>query len=356
MSKKPNRIKPIVIIGAILVTVSYFILTVERQQGRPRNRITAESGYREIMGTFVRIMAVAANKQTAQTCVDKGLEQLELVDNLMSVHNSKSEISEVNRDAYRHTVKVSEPVFEVLQRSVEFSKLTDGAFDITVGPLVDLWYQAGKENQKPTESEIASAKAKVGYEKLVLDAENKTLRFTVDGIRLDLGGIAKGYGVDLAARAMQQAGVLGGMIDVGGDIRCFGAPPRGKQKWSVGLQEPKTDEKGLVSHQLVLVLEVVDRAVTTSGDYRRFALIDGKRYSHIINPSTSSGAEGLSSVTIIAGNATDADALATAVSVMGPEKGLALIETIPDTEAILISSGLEFKQTLTSGAEKYIKK
>jgi thiamine biosynthesis lipoprotein len=354
MSKKPNRIKPIVIIAAILVTVLYFFLTVEKQ-GRPRKRITAESGYREIMGTFVRIMGVAINEKTAESCVEEGIKQLEFVDNLMSVHKAESEISRINRDAYRQTIKVSEPVFEVLQRSVEFSKLTDGAFDITVGPLIDLWHEAGKKNQKPAESEIATTKAKVGYEKLVLDAEKRTVHFTIDGMRLDLGGIAKGYGIDLAARAMQQAGAMGGMVDVGGDIRFFGTPPAGKQKWSVGLQEPKIDQKGRVSHQLVLVLEVVDRAVTTSGDYRRFALIDGRRYSHIINPSTSSSAKGLSSVTIIAGNATDADALATAVSVMGSEKGLALIEAIPDTEAILISSGPEFKQTLTTGAVQYIK-
>jgi len=355
MSKKPNRIKPIVIIVAILVMVLYFFLTVERR-GRPRKRITAESGYREIMGTFVQIMAVAMNEKTAEGCVEEGIKQLELVDNLMSVHKAESEISRINRDAYRQAVTVSQPVFEVLQRSVEFSKLTDGAFDITVGPVVDLWRQAGKENQKPTESEVANAKAKIGYEKLILDAEERAVHFTVDGMRLDLGGIAKGYGIDLATAAMQQAGAIGGMVDVGGDIRFFGTPPEGKRKWSVGLQEPKIDQKGDVSHSLVLVLEVVDKAVTTSGDYRRFALIDGKRYSHIINPSTSSSAEGLSSVTIIAQNATDADALATAVSVMGPEKGLALIEKIPDTEAILISSAPEFKQTLTTGAEKYIKK
>ncbi len=356
MNKKAKCIKPAIIIGAILVTVLYFILTVERQQSWPKKRFTAESGYREIMGTFVRVMAVATDKQTALACVEEGIKQLKLVDNLMSVHNAESQISRINREAYSQAVKVTEPVFEVLQRSVEYSKLTDGAFDITVGPLVDLWQQAGNKNIKPTEDEIASAKAKVGYEKLVFDTEKRTVRFAVDGMQLDLGGIAKGYGIDSAARAMQQAGAIGGMIDVGGDIRCFGAPQRGKQKWSIGLQEPKTDAKGLVSRQLELVLELVNKAVATSGDYRRFTLIDGQKYSHIINPSTSSSAEGLSSVTIIAEKATDADALATAVSVMGAEKGLALIERLADTEAILISSGPEFKQTKTTGAEQYIKK
>jgi thiamine biosynthesis lipoprotein len=356
MSKKPKRIAPAIIIGAIFITIIYFLLTVERQQCWPKKRVAVKSGVHEIMGTFVRVMAVAMNEQTAQTCIEEAIRQIELIDNLMSFHNPESEINRVNRDAYRQTVEVSEPVFELLQRSVQYSKLTDGAFDVTVGPLVDLWHRAGQEKVKPTEDEIKTAKAKVGYEKLVLDAEKKTISFTVDGMELDLGGIAKGYGIDLAVRTMQKAGAIGGMVDVGGDIRCFGAPQRGKQKWSVGLQEPKTNAKGLVSQNLILVLEVVDRAITTSGDYRRFALIDGKKYSHIINPYTSNSAEGLSSVTIIAQNATDADALATAVSVMGKEKGLALIETIPETEAILISSAPEFEQMLTSGAAQYIKK
>ena len=356
MNKKLNRIISTVITGIILTAAFYFILTVEHRDAWPRKRVTAESGYREIMGTFARIMAVATDKQTAQISIEKGLERLERVDNLMSVHNPDSEISRVNREADTRPVKVSDPLFEVLQRSVQDSRLTDGAFDITVGPLVDLWYEAGKNNTKPTEDQIASAKAKVGYQKLILDSENKTVRFTVDGMKLDLGGIAKGYGIDLAADAMQKAGALGGMVDVGGDIRFFGAPPRGKQKWLVGLQEPKIDNKGNVSQNLVLTLQVLDKAVTTSGDYRRFVLIDGKRYSHIINPSTSSAAEGLSSVTIIAQNATEADALATAVSVMGKEKGLAFIEKIPDTEAILISSAPQFEQTRTTGAAQYIKK
>ena len=143
------------------------------------------------------------------------------------------------------------------------------------------------------------------------------------------------------------------MVDIGGDVRCFGVPPKGKNTWLIGIQDPnlEADTNGT---GLILKLKINDGSITTSGDYQQFALIDGKRQSHIINRQTGSGAEGLSSVTIIADNATDADALATAVSVMGAERGVALIEKLPNTEAILIPSG-QTEFIFTSGAEQYIK-
>jgi len=251
-------------------------------------------------------------------------------------------------------IKVSDTTYEVLQRSVEFSKLTDGAFDITVGPLVDLFRIAKKTEVATSEEEIMRAKAKVGFEKLILDDPNKTVKFKVEGMRLDLGGIGKGYAVDKAIKAAKKAGALGAMVDIGGHIRCFGTAPRDKSYWLIGLQDPNLN-KDTAGRDILLRLKLVNVAVATSGDYQQFVLIKGKRYSHIINRQTGTSAEGLSSVTIIADNATDADALATAVSVMGAEKGLALIEKLPATEAILITSQPEYKLIKTTGAEKYIK-
>ncbi|MGD8786277.1 MAG: FAD:protein FMN transferase, partial [Phycisphaerales bacterium] len=199
------------------------------------------------------------------------------------------------------------------------------------------------------------AKSKVGYEKLKLDDQNRTIQFTVEGMRLDLGGIAKGYAVDKAIEAMQNSGALGGMVDLGGDIRCFGTPSKGKKNWLIGLQNPNAVQDTTV-RDVLLKLKLTEGAIATSGDYQQFILIEGKRQSHIMNRSTGKSAEGLSSVTIIAANATDADALATAVSVMGVEKGLALIEKLPHTEAILIASPPEYKLTKSNGAEKYIVK
>jgi len=174
------------------------------------------------------------------------------------------------------------------------------------------------------------------------------VRFAVDGMRLDLGGIAKGYAIDLAVEAMQKRGAIGGLVDVGGDVRCFGPPSDDKESWLVGLQDPT------VENQLLLVLKLRDMAVATSGGYRRFALIDGKRYSHIINPVAGSTADELVSVSIVARTATAADALATAVSVMGREKGLELVKSLAETEAILVPAGKTDELIHTEGVRQYV--
>ncbi|MFQ6034813.1 MAG: FAD:protein FMN transferase [Sedimentisphaerales bacterium] len=353
MSKTNRRIAA-AIIGVSLVAVLYLFVS-------ERRLVEVDSGHRLVMGTFARVVAIAADSGTANRCIEAALAEIQKVDELMSDYKSDSEISRVNRDAFRRAVKVSQSTYQVLQRSVEIGKLTDGAFDITVGPLVDLFRAAEKKDVAPSEEEIALAKLKVGFEKLKLDSQNRTVKFAVEGMRLDLGGIAKGYAVDKAIEAMKKAGAIGAMVDIGGDIRCAGRAAGGKSHWLIGLQDPKAvqDSKfpaqGQSGCDYLLTLKLVNGAVATSGDYQQFVLIEGKRYSHIINRRTGKSAEGLSSVTIIADNATDADALATAVSVMGAEKGLALIGKLPDTEAILITSRPEYELTKTSGAEKFIK-
>ena len=317
-----------------------------------KHPVELESGYRLVMGTIARVVVVAKDTKTAQKCIEAAFAEIDNVDNLMSDYKSDSEIGIVNKNAAEKAVQVGESTFEVLQRSVEFSKLTNGAFDITVGPLVDLFHTAKETHIAPTQEQIDNAKSKVGYEKLILDPVNRTAKFAIEGMRLDLGGIAKGYGIDKAIEAMQAGGALGAMVDIGGDVRCFGMPAKGKDHWMVGLQDPNlpANTPGL---GLVLTLKITEGAIATSGDYQQFVIIDGKQYSHIIDRRTGTSSKGLSSVTIITDNATDADALATAVSVMGAESGLALIEKVPDTEAILIPSGQK-KFITTSGADKYL--
>jgi thiamine biosynthesis lipoprotein len=265
----------------------------------------------------------------------------------MSIYRPDSELSAVNREAYERPVKVSPELFEVMRESIRISRLTDGAFDVTVGPMMDLWKQAGENGEKPTREQIDRARERVGYDKLILDEANRTIRFAVKGMKIDLGGIAKGKGIDLAVEAMQECGAIGGMVDVGGDIRCFGREPTAGRRWKVGLQDPDR-----VDH-LLLTLSLSEKAVTTSGDYHRFVVIEGEKYSHIVNPATSETVKDVSSATIIADTATEADALATAVSVMGHEKGLALVETLEGVETILIPADGE-KIVVSSGAGEYI--
>jgi thiamine biosynthesis lipoprotein len=318
--------------------------------------VDADSGYQIVMGTFAHIIAVAKDTGTAKKCIRASMEEIHKVDDLMSDYKSDSEISRANKEAYEKPVQVSEPTFEVLQRSVEFSKMTDGAFDVTVGPLVALFRKAKETKVAPSEEQIAQAKLKVGFENLKLDSKNRTVQFSEKGMLLDLGGIAKGYAIDKAIEAAHRCGAVGAMVDIGGDVRCFGLPPKGREHWLIGLQDPNSAIEGMEGGGLRLVLKITNDAVATSGDYQQFVIIKGKRYSHIIDRRTGKSAESLSSVTIIADNATDADALATAVSVMGAEKGLALIEKLPNTEAILINPAPKYEITKTPGAEKYIKK
>jgi len=344
---KTRTISIIIVTVAVLVSAGLY-LTMQ-----PRPPVRADAGRLLVMGTFARIIALAPDRSTAEKCIDAAVTEINAVDELMSDYKEDSEISQVNAGASDRPVRVSESTFEVLQKSLEFSKLTDGAFDVTVGPLVKLFRVARDTGKAPRPEQIAGAKAKVGYEKLVLNDEEKTIRFTVEGMSLDLGGIAKGYAIDRAIQAMKELGALGGLVDIGGDLRCFGRPPKSRDSWRVGLEDPNVDDFGRSG--LLLKLKVHNEAVATSGDYRQFAIIAGERRSHILDRRTGKSAEGLSSVTIIAPDATTADALATAVSVLGPEKGLALIEKLPHIEAILISSAPEYKLTKTTGADKYIK-
>jgi len=343
----------IAVTAVILASICFF---VAEKISRP---VEIDGGYREVMGTLARVVVVVKHPSQGRRCIEAGFEQLNRIDAMMSDYKSSSELSKVNREAFANPIRVSPELFEVLQKSVKYSRLSDGAFDVTVGPLVDLWHKAGEANIVPDENTLAAVKARVGFEKLLLDANERTVRFAVGGMRLDLGGIAKGYALDKAVEAMRQQGAIGGMVSAGGDIRCFGKPAD-KDAWRVGLQNPVAalpqDLNGTIdTEQVLMVLKVNNMAVTTSGDYRRFVTIAGKRYSHIIDPNTATGANKLSSDTILAANAVDADALSTAVNVMGAEKGLALVESLDGVETIMVTAGPECKIIKSKGADGYLR-
>jgi thiamine biosynthesis lipoprotein len=348
LNKKVGSTIVVVFVACLVIVALYY-------SAGPVKQIELDSGHRMVMGTFARVVVIAKDTDAAGKCIESAFMQINKVDDLMSDYKDDSEISRLNRDGFKKAVRLSQSTYEVLQKSIEFSKLTEGAFDVTVGPLVELFRKAKDKHILPSQDEIVDARSKVGFEKLKIDGQNSTVQFTVEGMQLDLGGIAKGYAVDKAVETMQTHGAIGGMVDLGGDIRCFGAPLKGREHWVIGLQNPDVGMDA-VGREVLLKLKMTDGAIATSGDYQQFVLIDGKRYSHIINRKTGKSTEGLSSVTIITDTATNADALATAVSVMGAEKGLELIEKRPGTEAILITAEPEFRLVKTSGAEEYIKK
>jgi thiamine biosynthesis lipoprotein len=363
------------ITACVISAVYYFIAEKFRQP------IQVDGGSRVIMGTFARVVAVAKHNWQGKRCIEAGFKELNRIDAMMSDYKADSELSKVNREAFTKSIKVSPELFEILQISVEYSRLSKGAFDITVGPLVDLWRKAGEANLMPDENTLAATKARVGFEKMILDDNEQTVRFAVDGMRLDLGGIAKGYAVDKAVEAMHRCGALGGMVDSGGNIRCFGRPavrrglafggPANRDDWLIGLQDPNLADRSMSPPIMVLKLnpDKFGMSVATSGDYNRFVTVAGKKVSHIIDPNTATGARKLSSDTIITSAAVDADALSTIVNILGPDKGLELIESLsasphsggrdlakggPDAECILITAAPEYRIIKSSGVDPFL--
>ncbi len=348
MEIKVKRIIAIIIALDILVTIAIVAIFIGY---RRTNIYEVESGKIITMGTGARVKALAPNRQTAQNCIRVAMEQFNLIEKIFSDKRSDSQISLVNREAYKRPVKVSREVFDLITTSFTFSELSGGAFDITVGPLVDLWKQAGDANNVPSDEQIKESLSKVGYKKLILNEADSSVRFTVEGMRLDFGGIAKGYAVDLAVEAMLDSGAVGGMVDIGGNIRCFGKPPKEQEDWVIGVQNPNLSSP----QQVIMILKLDDKSAATSGNYKRFVTIGGRHFSHIIDPRTGQTVEELSSVTIITEQATDADALSTSVTVMGAEDGMKLIEKIPLTDAIVITPAPEYKIIKTKGVEKLLK-
>jgi len=261
--------------------------------------------------------------------IQRAFEEIKKINSLMNDYNPRSEVGILNR---KGEIKASPEVKEVILRALYFSRITNGAFDITVGPLVRLWQRMGIEKRLPTSRELMDALSLVGYKYVKVKDDRVSLE--KKGMRIDLGGIAKGYAVDKAIKVLKREGVKDALVNAGGDMYCMGNGPHGR--WRIGVQHPRKD-RGIVD-----ILEVTDKAVATSGDYQRYYIIQGKRFGHIISPSTGWTVQNNPmSVTIIAPDCTSADALATGIFVLGPEKGIELIENLPGIEGMIISRGMK---------------
>ncbi|HNS21277.1 MAG TPA: FAD:protein FMN transferase [Sedimentisphaerales bacterium] len=339
-----------------VIALPLLVVVIVQVTLRGRRPVEVDSGNRMVMGTFSRVVAIARSERAARACIDAAFDVQDRIESLMSYHRDDSELNQVNRYAAEKRVAVNPMTFEVLREAARFSKLSDGTFDVTVGPLVDLWRAAGESNQPPSEEALAEARRKVGFQKMILDEKTMTVRFTEQGMRIDLGGIAKGYAVDKAVEAMKKRGAVGGMVDLGGNIRCFGRAPKGQEKWRIGVQDPNVTPDDLNPSKYLLVLELGDASVATSGDYRRFSVVEGHKQSHILDTHSGRGADKLVSDTIIAPDAISADALSTAVNILGPEAGMALVEKLPGIEAILIPAGDKVSLLYSSGARAYVRK
>lgn len=285
-----------------------------------------------LMDTEVEIILPQGSEEDFTTAFN----EMKRIEKLMDVHNPESELSRVNRLADKRPIKVSKEIFEVLKGAREYSALTSGAFDVSIRPLGALWGERGKLKEIPEVREIKERLPLVNYKNIILNERNQTVEFKRKGIALDLGGIAKGYALDCTIRVLKERGIKEALINAGGDIRVIG-----ERVWKVGLQHPRKEK------EVLAVIKLRDQAIATSGDYQRYFIKEGKRYHHIINPETGYPAIECMSVTIIGQSATQVDILATGVFVLGPEKGMELIESLKDVEGIIIDS--QGKILLSSG-------
>jgi thiamine biosynthesis lipoprotein len=285
------------------------------------------------MGTFVSITVFESEKDTAEKAVDLAFNRIDEIENLMSTYKDDSELSMLSLKAFEEFVPLTQDTFVVIKKAIEISRLSSGAFDITCGPLYKLWRDAGESGRLPANEELDKIFRVIGYRKINLDVEKQAVFFEQKGMALNLGGIAKGYAIDEAIKMLKGQGIESALVEAGGDLYAMGIKPGGKS-WRVGIQDPyRPDNTGAFLGKL----NVKDCAVATSGDYQRFAVINGKKYSHIVNPLTGWPVENVPGVTVVANDAITADALATALSVMGPEEGIELAQTLPGVEALIVS-------------------
>jgi thiamine biosynthesis lipoprotein len=286
--------------------------------------------YREeaaIMGTAVSVELWSEKPAEGRALTQSVLDEMRRIDRLMSTWRSNSEISRVNAQAAHRPVTVSHELLTLVERALAYSVMTDGAFDITyasAGKHYD--YRAGK---KPDATQLAEVLPAIDYRHVSIDKANATIRFLREGVRIDLGGIAKGYAVDRCIELLSRAGITHALVSAGGDTRVLGK--RWQRPWQVGIRDPR--KEGIITQ-----IPLEDAAISTSGDYERYFDLEGVRYHHILNPGTGDSAREIHSASIIGSLSIDTDALSTSVFVLGVEKGLALINRIADTEAIIIDN------------------
>jgi len=284
---------------------------------------------RTLMDTFCEISCYNSDKDKAIAAIDTAFKEMERIERVFSKFDENSEVSKINKLAGLEKVSVSKEVFSLTEKSVYYSRISEGAFDITVAPLMEIWGFVRRHKLIPDKEAIENALKDVGYENIELDSRELSVKFLNKGTKIDFGGITKGYAVDRAKDILVSHGIKNGLVNLGGNIFALGNAPWEKN-WKIGVEDPRN--KGKLLHRF----ELNDRAVSTSGNYERFFEIGGKRYSHIINPVTGVPCQGIISVTVVLDSAEEADALSTAIFVMGEEKGLKLAKSIKNIEVLIL--------------------
>jgi thiamine biosynthesis lipoprotein len=291
------------------------------------------------MGTLVTVTAVASDKSMGDRAMQAAFDEIKRLEQLLSTWRPDSELSHVNAAAGRQPVQVSRETLELVVRSLEMAQLTHGGFNIALGPAIDAWSVTDRQ-RIPDDEELQRLKPLVDWTSIQLNKEARTIYLPREGMRIDVGGVGKGYAADRAVEEMKRAGARGGVVALSGDIKTFGVLPD-RNGFPVGIRHPR--EEGA----LIGIIDLQDEAISTAGDYERFFEREGIRYHHILDPHTLQPARGSQSVTVIAKEGTMADGLDTGIFVLGPEQGMALVERLPGVEAIIIDQ--DGKITVSSG-------
>ncbi|WP_312371631.1 FAD:protein FMN transferase [Lachnoclostridium sp.] len=283
------------------------------------------------------VVSITLYDSQDESIIDEAFQLCDYYENLLSRTKKESEIYQLNEKAH-NSYTVSDDTKELLTKGIHYSQLSNGAFDLTLEPLTSLWNFGSSEERLPSQDEIKEALTHIGYQYLTLDGN--TITFEKDGMGIDLGAIAKGYIADKMKEFLISKGVNSAIINLGGNILCVGEKPDGSA-FKVGIQKPFKDR-----NETIAVVEIRDLSVVSSGIYERFFTVDGKNYHHILNPATGYPYENdLTSVTIISKESVDGDALSTTCFALGLEKGMKLIESMPDTYAVFITSDYELHYT-----------
>ena len=281
------------------------------------------------MGSRFDVTVVANDSVEGNKYIDTAVAEISRIEKLISSWDENSQTSEINRNAGIKSVKVDSELFELIERAIGISKLTDGAFDISYASMDKIWKFDRSMTTMPSEEEITASVSKVGYQNILLNKENSTVFLKLEGMKIGFGAIGKGYAADKAKDLLISKGVPSGIINASGDMNTWGKQPNGKE-WKVAITNPMDKNK------VFALLPITNGAVVTSGNYEKFVNFNGTRYSHIIDPRTGYPSTGIISVTVFAPKAELADALATSVFVMGKEAGLDRINQLPKIECIII--------------------
>jgi len=284
----------------------------------------------KLMGNHFEISVVTDNEQWGNDQINIGISEIQRIERLLTTFSDDSETNLINRNAGILPVEVSRETFDLIQRSMRISAITQGAFDITYGSIDKrLWNFDQNMTSLPDKETAKKMVRLINFRNIVLDHEKGTVYLKEKGMRIGFGGIGKGYAAERAKQVMRQAGVESGVVNASGDLTTWGVQPDGKE-WTIGIANPNA------TGQIFSYMSISGMAVATSGNYEKYVVINGKKYSHTIDPRTGLPVGGIKSVTIITTNAEIADAMATPVMIMGIETGLDMINQIKDIEAVII--------------------